>query len=145
MVDPKVRDIILRFIEALNKKGIHVERALLFGSYASGNARAGSDLDVAIVSPDFGKDRFEEGKMLFQVAWRIDPRIEPIPISSKPLKTIPGYHLYMKLDRKELKLSYWVETVLPLTLKRPARRSLGIGRSAPPTSNTFFNQPQQPK
>ena len=60
MVDPKVRDIILRFIEALNKKGVHVERALLFGSYASGNARAGSDLDVAIVSPDFGKDRFEE-------------------------------------------------------------------------------------
>ena len=34
-------------------------------------------------SPDFGKDRFEEGKMLLQIAWRVDPRIEPIPISSE--------------------------------------------------------------
>jgi predicted nucleotidyltransferase len=52
----------------LNRKGIRVERALLFGSYASGKDCANSDLDVAIVSPDFGKDRFEEGKMLFQIA-----------------------------------------------------------------------------
>jgi len=83
MVDPEIRDIILRFVETLNKKGIHVEKAVLFGSYASGNFRPSSDLDLAIVSPDFGKDKFEEGKMLLQMAWRVDPRIEPIPISSK--------------------------------------------------------------
>ena len=83
MVDPEIRDIILRFVETLNKKGIHVEKAVLFGSYASGNFRPSSDLDLAIVSPDFGKDKFEEGKMLLQMAWRIDPRIEPILISSK--------------------------------------------------------------
>ena len=104
MVDPKVRDIILRFIEALNKKGIHVERALLFGSYASGNARAGSDLDVAIVSPDFGKDRFEEGKMLFQVAWRIDPRIEPIPISSKSFENDTWVPLIYEIRQKGIEV-----------------------------------------
>jgi len=38
---------------------------------------------VAIVSPDFGKDRFEEGVKLFQIASKIDPRIEPVPISPK--------------------------------------------------------------
>ncbi len=104
MVDPKVRDIILRFIEALNKKGIHVERALLFGSCASGNARAGSDLDVAIVSPDFGKDRFEEGKMLFQVAWRIDPRIEPIPISSKSFENDTWVPLIYEIRQKGIEV-----------------------------------------
>ncbi len=104
MVDPKVRDIILRFIEALNKKGIHVERALLFGSYASGNARAGRDLDVAIVSPDFGKDRFEEGKMLFQVAWRIDPRIEPIPISSKSFENDTWVPLIYEIRQKGIEV-----------------------------------------
>jgi predicted nucleotidyltransferase len=104
MVDPKVRDIVLRFIEALNKKGIHVERALLFGSYASGNARAGSDLDVAIVSPDFGKDRFEEGKMLFQVAWRIDPRIEPIPISSKSFENDTWVPLIYEIRQKGIEV-----------------------------------------
>jgi predicted nucleotidyltransferase len=62
MVDPEVRDIILRFVKALTKNGIRVEKALLYGSYASGNFRSGSDLDLAIISPNFGKDRFEEGK-----------------------------------------------------------------------------------
>jgi predicted nucleotidyltransferase len=104
VVDPKVRDIILRFIEALNKKGVHVERALLFGSYASGNARAGSDLDVAIVSPDFGKDRFEEGKMLFQVAWRIDPRIEPVPISSKSFENDTWVPLIYEIRQKGIEV-----------------------------------------
>ena len=83
MVDPEIRNIISRFVNVLTARGIHVEKAVLYGSYASGNIHAGSDLDLAIVSPDFGKDRFEEGKMLFQIAWRVDPRIEPIPISSE--------------------------------------------------------------
>jgi predicted nucleotidyltransferase len=83
MVDPEIRNIIFRFIGAVTASGIRVEKVVLYGSYASGNIHTSSDLDLAIVSPDFGKDRFEEGKKLFQLAWRIDPRIEPIPISSE--------------------------------------------------------------
>jgi predicted nucleotidyltransferase len=82
MVDPEIRDIVLQFINALSAKGLRIERVVLYGSYASGKIHAGSDLDLAIISPDFGKDRFEEGKMLHRVAWRIDPRIEPVPISA---------------------------------------------------------------
>lgn len=82
MVDPKIRNIILKFIKAVTANGVRIERVVLYGSYVSGKTHAGSDLDLAIISPDFGKDRFEEGKMLHRIAWRIDPRIEPIPISS---------------------------------------------------------------
>ena len=82
MVDPEIRNIILRYVNVLKTRGIRVEKAVLYGSYASGNFRLGSDLDLAIISPDFGKDRFEEGKKLLQIAWRVDPRIEPVPISS---------------------------------------------------------------
>ena len=83
MVDPEIRNIILRYVNVLTTRGIRVEKAVLYGSYASGNIHPGSDLDLAIVSPDFGKDRFEEGKKLLQIAWRVDPRIEPVPISSE--------------------------------------------------------------
>ena len=83
MVDTEIRNIILRFVEALNRKGIRVEKAVLYGSYASKSHHAHSDFDLAIVSPDFGKNRFEEGKLLLQIAWRIDPRIESIPVSSE--------------------------------------------------------------
>jgi len=82
MVDPEIKHIILQFINALTAKGIRIEKVLLYGSYASGKIHAGSDLDLAIISPDFGQDRFEEGKMLHRIAWRIDPRIEAIPIST---------------------------------------------------------------
>jgi predicted nucleotidyltransferase len=74
-------DIILRFVRALDKNGVRVEKAVLYGSYPSGNFHSGSDLHLAIISCDFGKDRFEEGKKLLQIAWRVDPRIEPVPIS----------------------------------------------------------------
>ena len=83
MVEPEIRKLILRFVHAVTTKGIRVERAVLYGSYAQGKARAESDVDVAIVSPDLGRDRYEERIMLLQLAWRIDPRIEPVPISSE--------------------------------------------------------------
>jgi uncharacterized protein len=81
MVDPEVRDSIRNLIAALGARGLHVVRVVIYGSYVSQKAHADSDLDVAIISPDFGKGRFEEGKMLLQVAWRIDPRLHPIPVS----------------------------------------------------------------
>jgi predicted nucleotidyltransferase len=82
MVDSKIQDIISRYVSALTARGIQVEKAILYGSHASGKTHSASDLDVAIVSPDFGRDRYEERKNLLQIAWRIDPRIEPVAISS---------------------------------------------------------------
>ena len=86
MVDQEIRNIIKKFVETLILKDIRVEKAIIYGSYARGNVRTESDIDIAIVSPDFGENRFEEGKLLMQIAWRIDPRIEPIPISSESYK-----------------------------------------------------------
>jgi predicted nucleotidyltransferase len=45
--------------------------------------RPDSDIDVAVVSKNFGKDRVEEGMLLFRIAGKIDPRLEPVPISQK--------------------------------------------------------------
>ncbi|MEW6215122.1 MAG: nucleotidyltransferase domain-containing protein [Nitrospirota bacterium] len=104
MVAPEIRDIIIRFINLLTMKGIRVEKAILYGSYASGNIHAGSDLDLAIVSPDFGKDRFEEGKMLLQTAWRVDPRIEPVPISSESYENDTWIPLIYEIRKKGIEL-----------------------------------------
>lgn len=83
MVDHEIRNVIAKFVNQLAMKGIHVKKVMVYGSHASGRAHSDSDLDVAIISPDFGKDRYEERKTLLQAAWRVDPRIEPIPVSSK--------------------------------------------------------------
>ena len=104
MVNPEITSIILRFVAVLNSKGIRVEKAVLYGSYASGNVHASSDLDLAIVSPDFGKNRFEEGKMLLQLAWRVDPRLEPIPISSESYEKDTWVPLIYEIKEKGIEL-----------------------------------------
>jgi len=104
MVDPEITSIILRFVDVLNSKGIRVEKAVLYGSYASGNVHTGSDLDLAIISPDFGKNRFEEGKMLLQIAWRIDPRLEPVPISSESYQKDTWVPLIYEIREKGIEL-----------------------------------------
>jgi len=100
MVDPEIREIVLGFVKILRAKGIRVDKAVLYGSYASGNIHAGSDLDLAVISPDFGKDRFEEGKMLHRLAWRVDPRIEPIPISSESYENDKWIPLIYEITQK---------------------------------------------
>lgn len=62
--------------------GIRPSVILLFGSRANGKPRPDSDIDIAVVSPDFGKDRFEEGVKLNTLAHKINPLIEAIPVST---------------------------------------------------------------
>ncbi|GAF27399.1 predicted nucleotidyltransferases [Moorella thermoacetica Y72] len=56
----------------MRKNNIRVDRAILFGSYASGKARKDSDIDVAIISPDLGRDRIEEMVFLKKMAEQVD-------------------------------------------------------------------------
>ncbi len=84
MVKAEIEQAVLKLVKALTTKGIRIDKIILYGTQLpGGKPRIDSDIDLAVVSPDFGKDRFEEGKTLLQIAWRIDPRLEPIPISSE--------------------------------------------------------------
>lgn len=48
-----VETIIKAYAKAITDQGIKVEKVLLFGSYARGDARPESDIDLVIVSNDF--------------------------------------------------------------------------------------------
>jgi predicted nucleotidyltransferase len=73
--------IVRKFVKRLRQEGIAVDRAILYGSFAAGKERRDSDIDVAIVSRDFGKDRIEEGMLLYRIAGKVDSRLEPVPVS----------------------------------------------------------------
>ena len=72
---------ILKFLYALKKEGIDVTKAVLFGSYAKGSNTPDSDIDIAVVSPQFGRDAFGEMVFLRKIALTIDSHIEPLPFS----------------------------------------------------------------
>jgi predicted nucleotidyltransferase len=48
-----VLKIIGQFKDALEKKGIKIVRIVLYGSYAAGKHREGSDIDLVVISDDF--------------------------------------------------------------------------------------------
>jgi predicted nucleotidyltransferase len=95
---------IRKFIKALEQEGIPVDRVILYGSYARGRTRPDSDIDVAVISKSFGKDRVEEGMALFRVAGKIDPRLEPIPISSESYEKDTWVPLIYEIKEKGIEL-----------------------------------------
>ena len=104
MAKPKAVKSIKRFIKALTQEGITVDRVVLYGSYARGKTRPDSDIDVAVISKDFGKDRVEEGMTLFRIAGKIDPRLEPIPISSDSYENDTWIPLIYEIKEKGIEL-----------------------------------------
>jgi len=48
-----VLEIISAFRNALESRGIKVDKLILFGSYATGQYRQDSDIDIVVISRDF--------------------------------------------------------------------------------------------
>lgn len=81
-----LKNKIIRFI-AILKEDISVNRVILFGSFAKGNPRPYSDVDIAVFSPDFKeKDEIKNMQYLFKKAVLVDSAIEPHPYHPRELK-----------------------------------------------------------
>ena len=77
-IAPDVIASVQRFLAVVGQRR-HVDAAYLYGSQAVGSAQPWSDIDVALVSPDFSDDLFQERLELMRLAVAIDDRIEPRP------------------------------------------------------------------
>lgn len=77
---------IQRYIRTLSQDNLPIEKVILFGSWAKGKARKGSDIDLCIVSP-----RFNDAWKASQYLWSkreisdLDYTIEPVGFSPRDL------------------------------------------------------------
>jgi predicted nucleotidyltransferase len=76
----QIKVIAIKLRELLRKDNIRTDLIILYGSYAKKTSKKNSDIDIAVVSRDFGRDRFSEGSRLNYLASFIDPRLEIVPI-----------------------------------------------------------------
>lgn len=83
--DADLRQIIKEYVSRIRKAGIVVHEVRLFGSRAHGTPREWSDIDLCIVSPQFGRDRQEEMTRLLMLTSTMDT---PVPI--EPIPFAPG-------------------------------------------------------
>lgn len=100
----KIKKIIYRFADKLRENNIEFEYLILFGSHVKDQAGPHSDIDVAVVSDDFGKNRLKERIKLMKISSDIDSRIEPHPISLKDWKE--GWkELVEEIERTGIKIT----------------------------------------
>ncbi|HNY08066.1 MAG TPA: nucleotidyltransferase domain-containing protein [Bacteroidales bacterium] len=75
----EVIDKLLNY-KLLVSKHFDIDKVVLFGSYAKGNPKEDSDIDVAIIVNSISKDYFSYVHLLWKLRREIDDRIEPILI-----------------------------------------------------------------
>ncbi len=86
------------FLDKLRKTGFRISEAYIFGSYATGKADEWSDIDVAIISPQIGNDRFEERIRLTELAVLIDVRLEPLPFNPDSFTSVDPFVQQIKSE-----------------------------------------------
>ena len=86
MAEEEIIALLKNYIDLLNKEGLSVRKAFLFGSYSVGRANSSSDIDIMIVSDKFDEtDDIAVGKM-WRLTRKINTKIEPFLIGIKKFK-----------------------------------------------------------
>ena len=86
--EDQVTRVIRGFVTELRRE-IPIEEFILFGSYAHGNAKEHSDIDVAVISDWFkGKPRIENMQYLSRVAAAYNSLIEVLPFTEEEYRNL---------------------------------------------------------
>jgi predicted nucleotidyltransferase len=101
MVEPAIVGVIQKYLEAVQSSGIRVSQAILFGSYARGDALPDSDVDILVIAPEFDgpydKSRID---LLWTLRARTDSRIEPMAVGERQWREDQG-GLILEMARRE--------------------------------------------
>jgi uncharacterized protein len=106
VVDFPIVAAIRRYLGVLRGEGIHANRAVLFGSFARGEATALSDIDLIVIAPEFdGAKNRQLIKRLWIVRAQADVRIEPIACGEREWETEEGRPILDIARREGMEIS----------------------------------------
>lgn len=84
----KIKKIIEQLITNLEKKGIEVSELILYGSYAYGNPKTYSDIDIAVISRSFnGKSILKRQELLGEAIFPLGEPIEALGYTPQERKS----------------------------------------------------------
>ncbi len=101
---PNIRQLVQKYIATLESEGIPVKEAYIFGSFATGKASRDSDVDLAVISPKFGKDRQRERALLLKKRAAEELIIEPHPFSEQEFGKPHYYPLVAEIKKHAIKI-----------------------------------------
>ena len=75
----KILNIINKYINELEKNKVHIRKAVLFGSHATGFSNEWSDIDIALVSEAFEGMRIRDRNKIRKITMVISSDLPPLP------------------------------------------------------------------
>ena len=75
--------IVRQYVRLLNESGFDIHKAFLYGSYATNQASADSDIDVLLVLKSFDESGLEMKTKAWELTRLVDTRIEPYTVGMK--------------------------------------------------------------
>lgn len=70
-------EAVAKFRQAIEARGIRPHKIILFGSYATGANREGSDIDIVVISDDFvGRSYWERIDILSDAVYEVFAPVE---------------------------------------------------------------------
>ena len=86
MSTTEAKTIVKRYAEKLRSVGFPFTSMYLYGSYAKGQAREWSDIDVAVISPVLGNMLGDEHFQVWRLRRDVDSRIEPYGMTQQDVE-----------------------------------------------------------
>jgi predicted nucleotidyltransferase len=84
---------------------IPLDTVILYGSYANGTPKYYSDVDLAVVSPEFGKDIINEAVKLMELYESTGLMVEPRAYSRQEFQESgPGTFLHEEVVKKGIRI-----------------------------------------
>ncbi|MBU2444440.1 MAG: nucleotidyltransferase domain-containing protein [Bacteroidetes bacterium] len=83
MVKESIITIVKKYLTELQKAGLQVSRAIIYGSNVRGEAREDSDIDLLLVSPIFDSDTDKYAGLIWRLTEVSNFKIEPIAVGEK--------------------------------------------------------------
>ena len=104
-IKPEVKKEIERYTKNLKKHNLYIKKVVLFGSFAGGEGKKWSDIDLCVVSPDF-KDAWQASEFLWKYRDIKDVRyvIEPIGFPEKDYLCDEGDFLIQNIKRNGVEM-----------------------------------------
>lgn len=75
-VPTEIREIINRFLLKLSESHIEIQKAILFGSYSKSLNNEFSDIDIALVSPNFSGNPYYDNEKIRDAKFAVSYNIE---------------------------------------------------------------------
>ncbi len=82
-ISAEIIEKIKHFAKELENEDLNVRQVFLYGSYATNQETAWSDIDLAVVSDDFTGNRMIDYDRFVNAILKVDRCIEPIPYKTE--------------------------------------------------------------